>query len=75
MNFEFNIHFRFNRAIKNVWQYVKHVENIRQYLPAEEMDEGCYPDRDFFWGICFTVQPVWANAYYDQVIEKKRKEI
>ena len=39
------------------------------------MNEGSFPDRDFFWGVCFTVQPVWANAYYEQVIDKKRKEV
>jgi len=44
-------------------------------LPAEEMDEGEYPDRSFFWGICFTVVPTWANSYYERVIEKKRAEV
>ena len=39
------------------------------------MDEGEYPDREFFWGFCFTITPVWANEYYDRVIDKKRKEV
>ena len=65
----------FNRAVKNVWKYVRHLEDFRIYLPAEEMDDGQYPDRAFFWGIAFTVLPTWANNYYDMVIEKKRKEV
>ena len=45
------------------------------YLPAEEMDEGFHPDREFFWGVCFTQLPQWSNEYYDRVIDKKRREV
>ena len=46
---------------------------LRRYLPAEEMDLGRYPDRRFFWGIAFTVQPRWANIYFEKVIEQRNK--
>ena len=36
------------------------------------MDKGFYPDKEFFWGICFTIIPKWANEYYDQVINERR---
>ena len=62
-------------AVKNVWPLVKHKEKLRQYLPVEEMDEGIYPDRIWFWGLCFTLLPFWANSYYEAVIYKKRTEI
>ena len=39
------------------------------------MDKGTYPDREFFWGVAFTVLPFWAGGYHGLVIEKKRKEI
>ena len=35
------------------------------------MDLYRYPDRDFFWSICFTVQPNWAQAYFDKVMKKR----
>ena len=62
-------------AVSNVWKLVKHNQKIREYLPAEDMDKGTYPDREFFWGVAFTVLPFWASGYHGLVIEKKRKEI
>ena len=62
-------------AVKNVWELVKHKEKLRRYLPVEEIEEGIYPDRLWFWGICFTVLPFWANTYYEAVLWKKRKEV
>ena len=62
-------------AVKNVWHLVRHQGDLRMYLPAEEMDEGFHPDREFFWGVVFTQQPQWANEYYDRVIDKKRREV
>ena len=44
-------------------------------MPVEEIEEGLYPDRLWFWGVCFTVLPFWANAYYEAVLWKKRSEI
>ena len=59
-----------------MWPLVKHNKKIREYLPAEEMDEGeKYPDRKFFWGVAFTVLPDWSEKYYKAVIDKKRREI
>ena len=54
-------------AVNNLWELVKSDANLRSYLPADEMDFGRYPDRDFFWGIAFTVIPAWAKKYYEQV--------
>lgn len=44
-------------AVKHVWPQVKAAKKIHAYLPTEEMDNGAYPDRNFFWGILFTRLP------------------
>ena len=58
-------------AVKNVWPQIKFNKLIREYLPYQEMLQGRFPDKEFFWGVLFTVVPTWANAYYKAVIKKR----
>ena len=44
-------------CVKNVWPLCKKSKILNDYLPVEEMEKGRYPNRDFFWGIAFTVVP------------------
>ena len=43
-------------AIKNIWKKVKLDKELCQYLPDEEMNLNRHHDRDFFWGILFTLR-------------------
>jgi len=38
-------------AIKHVWPQVRHSEQLRHYLPTEELELERYPDRRFFYGV------------------------
>ena len=58
-------------AVKNVWHLVKNNEAIKEYLPCTEMANGRFPDKEFFWGIAFTILPVWSGMYYDAVLKKR----
>ena len=33
-------------------------------MPDEEMDLDRFPDKEFFWGVAFTIIPEWSNKYY-----------
>ena len=37
------------------------------------MKEGRYPDKQFVWGIAFTVKPQWAKQYYDMCLKERNK--
>ena len=58
-------------AVKHVWPMVKHNKVIIEYLPHDEMNEGRYPDKYFFWGVAFTVLPTWSQSYYKAVLKKR----
>ena len=60
--------------MKNVWHLVKHNAHLNQYLPTNEMNEGRFPDKEFFWGIAFTVLPTWANLYTSKVLANRHQE-
>ena len=57
--------------MKNIWPQVKHSQELHKYLPVDDMNRGKYPDREFFWGILFTVIPDWANKYHQMVIKQR----
>ena len=59
-------------AVSNVWKLVRTDMHLRSYLPADEMDAGRYVDRDFFWGIAFTVCRTWAYQYVRQAIARRK---
>ena len=44
-------------AVKNVWDELKGDQELRKYLPTQEMDLGKHPDRKFFWGVVSTQKP------------------
>ena len=44
-------------AIKNIWQYIKDDLQLQEYLSWEEMKEGRFPDKQFFWEVAFTIKP------------------
>ena len=50
-------------AVKNVWPMVKHSQWLAKYLPTDDMNNGKYPDREYFWGLCFTLLPKWSENY------------
>ena len=33
-----------------------------------------FPDKKFFWGICFTILPLWANQYFDKVMAERNRK-
>jgi len=39
------------------------------YFPSEEMNEGRFPDKYFFWGICATKRKEWTDEYFKKVNE------
>ena len=43
---------------------IKSDNKITKYLPVEEMILDRFPDREFFWGIAFTIRPEWAQTYH-----------
>ena len=57
-------------AVKNVWHLVRNAEEIQEYMPLDEMRLGRFPDKQWFWGVCFTLIPAWARSY-----DKKVKDI
>ena len=58
-------------CVKNVWHLVRSDARLCRYLPSEKMNKDKYPDRAFFWGITFTVVPIWANQYTKLVMKKR----
>ena len=58
-------------AVKNVWPQIKFNKLIREYLPYNEMLQGRFPDKEFFWGVLFTILPTWSNTYYKAVLKKR----
>jgi hypothetical protein len=44
-------------------------------MPYEEMRIGRYPDRDYFWGMAFTLNPQWSNKYFDLCMESREKNV
>ena len=56
-------------ATKNGYKLLKNCKSIVPYLPIEEMDKGKFPNREFFWGIVFTLEEDWANKYYKKVMD------
>ena len=56
-------------AVKNSYHLLKNCQSIKPYIPHEEMDRGKFPDRIFWWGIVFTLEPIWANNYYKKVMD------
>ena len=42
-------------------------------MPTDDIAEGRYPDREFFWGVAFTVLPKWSNEYTRLVMEERYK--
>ena len=50
-------------TVKNVWYMVKDDPLLCEYLPSEEMNIGRHPDKEFFWGVIFTIRPKWAHEF------------
>ena len=60
-------------SVKNVWPLVSNHAGLCEYLPDDEMNEGRYPDKLFFWGICYTVIPEWSKSYTDAVWKQRNE--
>ena len=60
-------------AIKNIWRFIENDLVFQEYLPWEEMKEGRYPDKQFVWGIAFTVKKTWAQQFYDMCLKERNK--
>ena len=41
-------------TVKNVWDELKGDQELRKYLPTQEMDLGKHPDQKIFWGVVST---------------------
>ena len=48
-------------AMKNIMHLIKDDEMLQQYLPFEDMLQNRFPNKEFFWSIAFTVNPLWAE--------------
>ena len=59
----------------HIWKLVKDQQVLHKYLPVEDMEQGCYPDRWFFWGVVSHLLPDWASAYTEAVMKKKHAHI
>ena len=35
------------------------------------MNNNKFPDRTYFWGIIFTVEPIWASEYHAKVMKTR----
>ena len=58
-------------VVRNVWKLVRGDAHLRSYMPAEDMDLGRYPNRDWFWAVCFTVVPTWSKQYVRKVVANR----
>jgi len=36
-----------------------------------EMSVGRFPNKEFFWGVAFTVIPHWARTYHQRVLNQR----
>jgi len=48
-------------AVKNVFNLILTDEILKEYLPFDEMKQNRLPNKEFFWGISFTVNSEWAE--------------
>ena len=46
-----------------------------RYLPTCEMNVGRYPNREYFWGVAFTIIPIWANQSTKLVMSKRYAQV
>ena len=60
-------------AVKNAYPLIRTNKDIRRRMPTRERAKGKYPDRDWFWGLCFTCKPHWAHVYYKKVMDHRIK--
>ena len=40
-------------------------------MPSEEMNEGRYPDKEYFWEVCNTMKPKWTAKYINTVMKNR----
>ena len=72
--------FSFNNSyeeynVKNAWSQIKTSKTISRYLPVDEMDQGRFPDKKWFWAIAFTCCPQWVRRYHNLVLDTRAKEV
>ena len=58
-------------TVKNCWPKVRSHKRFRKYMPAEEMDNGRFPDKRFFLGVAHTILPNWSRQYTQEVLTKR----
>ena len=48
--------------VKNCWPKVSSHKRFRRYMPADEMDNGRYPDKEFYsWVPRYPILPNWSR--------------
>ena len=60
-------------AVKHVWPLIQHHKQLVEYLPDQEIIQGKYPDREWYWNILFTVIPEWTNKYVKAVNDARNQ--
>jgi hypothetical protein len=40
-------------------------------MPYNEMEQGRFPNKEFFWGIAFNLRNDWANKYYTECVKMR----
>ena len=49
-------------TVKNCWPKVNTHKRFRRYMPADEMDNGRYPDKEFYSGVPrYPILPNWSR--------------
>lgn len=38
-------------------------------MPFNKMEQGRFPNKDFFCGIAFNINSLWANQYYTEFVK------
>jgi hypothetical protein len=41
---------------------------LEKYLPYEDMSNGRFPNKEYFWGIAFSIKKEWSNHFYNNII-------
>ena len=62
-------------AVNNVLHLVENDKEVMDFMP-DDIKEGKFPDRRWFWGVLFALRQEWATKYLAIVMKIKhgRKE-
>lgn len=56
--------------MSNVYELIRADKEFLKFLP-DDIQNGKFGDRRFFWGLAFALREEWATKYMAMVMEKK----